>query len=599
MPYIQAWEPNIIVGIDFGMTCTAVAYSEEPEWYAPWCIQRWPRPLGTDPGKLSNKVITHVGYDEHERLCNWGFLSGADGKRITLEKEFKLYIDPMFWDDNPHRPAHPEAMKFYKDYMTSLHNYIEQFFSQSIVSWHQKNVEYLFSIPTTWKNPNITANLEATLAAAGFANGHNRRVNIYLTEAESAAVNAAKSFRVGDIVMVADAGGATTDINVLELIERSARSTKLRALTKAEGINVGSTVIDSKIRRLIAQRLRALGVPGDNADLQWIADDMMHAKGFEGTKCGFAGEQWRVQMNTQFTIPTEVAPNLHDRQVIVTGVELKEAFDLQIRLMMEKIDEQRIELTRQRPRDMIKYLVLSGGLGSSPYVQNELRARYANFQILCTLEPQLAVAKGLVIDRVQALREGTGVYTGKCSRVSYGVLCRRPYNKDLHRGEPMEKDPLDKIIYAKEQVDWLIREGAIVPDEGFSRTYRLKIPRGQESQSFEAQFVMSEAPAHDLPRSLRRGHVQRLCTVRARFRDNERFIEKRGSIWPSSRHQHLIIDFKLKVIVGSTDLKFEIVSMDGVKYDQNAASVRVEWQKVALPVEEPLAAARTFYPIDH
>lgn len=598
MAYIEAWQANIIVGIDFGMTCTAVAYSEEPEWYAPWCVQRWPRPQGTDPGQLSNKVATQVGYDVHERLSNWGFLCVADGNPITLEKEFKLYIDPMFRDDNPTRPSHAEAMKYYRDYMTSLHTYIEQFFSQSIASWHQKNVEYLFSIPTTWKNPTITANLEATLTAAGFANGHNRRVTIYLTEAESAAVNAAKSFRVGDIVMVADAGGATTDINVLELIERSARTTKLKALTKAEGVNVGSTLIDESVRRLIARRLRDLGVPGDDKDLQWIADDMMVAKGFEGTKCGFVGEQWRIQMNTQFTIPPDVAPNLHDRQITLTGVELKQFFDTQIRLMMEKIDEQRIELTRQRPRDAIRYLVLSGGLGSSQYVQRELRARYANLEILCAIEPQLAVAKGLVIDRVQALREGVGVYTGKCSRVSYGVLCRRPYDKDSHRGEPTEMDPLDKVVYAKEQVDWLIKEGAIVPDEGFTRMYRLKIPKGHESQSFEAQFVMSEAPAHDLPRSLRRGHVQRLCTVRARFRDNERFVERRGSLF-TSRRQHYIIDFKLKVIVGSTDLKFEIVSMDGVKYDQNAASVKVEWQKAALPPEEPLTAARTFYPIDH
>ncbi|KAK5072461.1 hypothetical protein LTR64_005068 [Lithohypha guttulata] len=534
MAIIDGWRPSLIVGIDFGMTCTAVSFSQEPEYPGPWQIQKWPRPIGTNPGQLDNKVTTAVGYDGNNVLVNWGFVTGADGTAVTPEREFKLYIDPSFPDDHPTRPSHAEAIQFYTDYMTSLRQYIEVFFANTMSDFHQRNVEYLFSIPTTWKNPMITANLGRILSLAGFSNGYNRRLEIYLTEAEAAAVNAAKqTFRVGDIVMVADAGGATTDINTLKLLERSTRSTKLKSLTKAEGINVGSTLIDEAVRRSIAVRLRTLGVAGDDGELHWIADDMMREKRFEGIKCGFLGEPWQVQLSNIFNIPLDVAPQVRDRRIIVTGTELKGFFDSQIAVMAAKIDQQRLELTRNQPGSTVGYLVLSGGLGSSAYVQRQLRARYPGLQILCASEPQLAVAKGLVMDRVQKLKEGVGVYTGKCSRVSYGVLCRQPYDKKIHNGEFVEVDPLDKQRWAIEQIDWLIREGEAVPETGFTRRYQMKLPKNPEKKSFEAQFVMSEAPSHDLPRSLRRGNLTRLCNVRATFRDNEPVChpEERAALW--------------------------------------------------------------------
>lgn len=62
------------------------------------------------------------------------------------------------------------------------------------------------------------------------------------------------------------------------------------------------------------------------------------------------------------------------------------------------------------------------------------------------------------MDRVQALRRGSGVYTGKCSRVSYGILCRLPYDRIEHRGERVVKDPLDNMEWVEDQIDWFIKE---------------------------------------------------------------------------------------------------------------------------------------------
>jgi hypothetical protein len=75
------------------------------------------------------------------------------------------------------------------------------------------------------------------------------------------------------------------------------------------------------------------------------------------------------------------------------------------------------------------------------------------------------VAKGLVIDRVQKLTKGQAVYTGKCCRVSYGVLVRERYDSIRHRGEYVTKDPLDGIKWAEEQIDWLIKEVSLAQDQ--------------------------------------------------------------------------------------------------------------------------------------
>lgn len=59
---------------------------------------------------------------------------------------------------------------------------------------------------------------------------------------------------------------------------------------------------------------------------------------------------------------------------------------------------------------------------------------------------------GLVIDRVQKLKGGRGVYSEKCCRASYGVVVRQLYNALQHQGEEVSIDPRDKKKWAENQV---------------------------------------------------------------------------------------------------------------------------------------------------
>jgi hypothetical protein len=115
-------------------------------------------------------------------------------------------------------------------------------------------------------------------------------------------------------------------------------------------------------------------------------------------------------------------------------------------------------------------MVLSGGLGNSAYVRDQLRSRYAsgtsphnnasNLQIRVAPDPQLVVCKGNVSDRVQKLKSGESVLGWRCCRSSYGLLCKVKYNPQnrTHIGLSTELDPLDGELYVKRYIDWFIKQ---------------------------------------------------------------------------------------------------------------------------------------------
>lgn len=116
---------------------------------------------------------------------------------------------------------------------------------------------------------------------------------------------------------------------------------------------------------------------------------------------------------------------------------------------------------------MQKYMILSGGLGSSAYVrdclQEDLETRphpnAAEIKIISATDPQLVVVKGLLLDRLQKLESGSKpVLATRKARASYGVMCKIKYNPEIHFQEELKKDPLDGETYAMSQIDWLIKK---------------------------------------------------------------------------------------------------------------------------------------------
>jgi hypothetical protein len=149
--------------------------------------------------------------------------------------------------------------------------------------------------------------------------------------------------------------------------------------------------------------------------------------------------------------------------------DLQRLFDKQIGKLFKLIDSQLQSLFQKQPAAQVSHLVLSGGLGNSVYVQKQLRKHYArtkipnahSLSIRIAPDPQLAVCKGLVSDRVRKLLTSRSILGWRCCRASYGTLCKIAYDKKNpdHEGKALVRDPMNGKMYIVQSIAWFVRKG--------------------------------------------------------------------------------------------------------------------------------------------
>lgn len=150
--------------------------------------------------------------------------------------------------------THEDVRRWYRDYFSRLYSHIEQELPRVLVNfdWRAARIEFLFSMPTTW-NHGLVEEFRDIVQEAGFGGSAypEHEVIMSLTEAEAAAVHvsteSADSFKKGDVLVVCDAGGGTTDLCALEVIDdmvKSSSGKQLKQLDVVGGENIGSVGID-------------------------------------------------------------------------------------------------------------------------------------------------------------------------------------------------------------------------------------------------------------------------------------------------------------------------------------------------------------------
>ena len=157
-------------------------------------MQHWPGKLINE---LANKVPTLLQYEEQNTnlVKAWGFSCDEGSEDADVFNCFKLHLDPNYLDVNSQPSIHKlkEARQWFRDYLRCVHNHISDILNNSFPHWKSQRIEFVFSVPTTWKHPSMIAELEILIEHAGYGtDGPNHRAEIGLTEAEAAAVYASK-----------------------------------------------------------------------------------------------------------------------------------------------------------------------------------------------------------------------------------------------------------------------------------------------------------------------------------------------------------------------------------------------------------------------
>lgn len=257
------------------------------------------------------------------QLQHWGFECDLGRPHIVW---FKRYLDPTilsnFQRKLPTQAYTSQAIsRFYVDFLTKLYDWIKHTITTSTNSkranFRNAKVEFLFSLPSTINSPQTAEQFRKYIHQAGFARGgifHTAELG--LTEPEAAAVDAVtnsdESFEPGEILIVVDAGGGTTDVCVLEL-EGDISQPRFRELLPVRGIDIGSTNIDEAFRVLASRKIRSSGLKIE--DCSW---KMAMGKDYDYEKCSF-GEDGDQVHPVWIRVPALSEEYTNERQGITNG----------------------------------------------------------------------------------------------------------------------------------------------------------------------------------------------------------------------------------------------------------------------------------------
>ncbi|KAI4920818.1 hypothetical protein J4E85_008933 [Alternaria conjuncta] len=606
MEYSQS-RPDLVVSIDFGMTCTGVAYCNVATGSdSVRHIQRWPGRTQAN----ENKVPTLLVYPQNsETPSSWGFLAetAQEGSGAGHESRewFKIMLDEDLLEQMRSNSSEPskvphihEVEKWYTDYFSYLYRTIEARLRGELASrWEDAKIEFIFSVPTTWKPIPTVERFRKTISAAGFGSCANHTASIGLTEAEAAAVHTARSMP-----------GIFKDLSVFRVKKTQDGSFSLEQIDVVFGATIGAAQLDSLyekevLRRLEnADRLQPMGL----SDINQAAWEMRISKEYQNAKCDYGSEESLMDTET-FAVQVPKLDKAYDnRECGISGGDmyfrrddLKGFFDAQVSKLFAMMDKQLARLLQKFPSEQVSHLVLSGGLGNSAYVQNCLRSRYAfgstpysnaqHMQIRIAPDPQLVVCKGNVADRVQKLKSGQSILGWRCSRASYGTMCKilyDPFNL-AHFGLRTELDPLDKKEYVMDCIDWFIKQGEPVSsDFPIVKSFQRKCPPASSKNPNPPRIYPTEVICTELDKSqlpiVKNNSCRSICKIESDFSSLPLSLFKlKNRHWWNSGPRYHRINYVVKVNLGPADVSFELWH-NGVKLSKDN-SIKVEWQASAPP----------------
>ena len=119
-----------------------------------------------------------------------------------LREWFKVFFDEAEYNRfrrNSHSilympPSYADVKASYEDFLKQLYTHVKSQLQDHVRDWSTTDIEFLFSVPTTWNKLSMIREFRRIAVHAGFgADAPTHTVEISLTEAEAAAINTFQS----------------------------------------------------------------------------------------------------------------------------------------------------------------------------------------------------------------------------------------------------------------------------------------------------------------------------------------------------------------------------------------------------------------------
>jgi hypothetical protein len=210
-------------------------------------------------------------YTQYDSVKYWGYQVN-NHQRVQppdrLLENWKIFLDQQMInearqaevEDVPRSLQETQAMV--TAYLEQIYYHIKESIQAEIGrGWEEKTIAFVFSLPTTWTSVATVERFKEAIANAGFGmeNPAKHTAELDLTEAEAAAVFTLKEaqvkYNVGDILLICDAGGGTTDLGLFQ-VEQIVNPLSLTQIHQVQGVGIGSTMIDNAFMALVRARLQ-------------------------------------------------------------------------------------------------------------------------------------------------------------------------------------------------------------------------------------------------------------------------------------------------------------------------------------------------------
>ncbi|OTA99090.1 hypothetical protein M426DRAFT_257606 [Hypoxylon sp. CI-4A] len=547
--------PDLIIGIDVGMSCTGVAYSNLRKSgllaSSIRVLNRWEHRATED------KVPTVVVYDKNnlERgPTTWGFGSESEIAR-SPDRAFGHWFKQRFC---PSPSSRIQGHTIYEDFLSKLYGHIKKEFPDRALynaSWDTAAIEFLFSVPATWDS--LTAEKFKLIAMkAGFASRPRHRVITTLTEPQAVATFAISGekgiFKDNDQMLIVDAGGGTVDLCLVQVNNKDSKRILLSEIRPVSGEDAGSTYIDVAFEDLAKQQLEKVDPQRlgrhTPASLAW---ELMMSRDFQNCKLRLGKDTYAEDVVFPVKVPSLTSGdsiescNIENGEMQFEWGQLMRMFDEQIEEIAKNIDE---------VLDRLDHIILSGGLGASEYVQKQLEARYNQQSARKILRdvtlhpsslPQLCVCKGLLYERIHNLQYGSSSFTKLCSQFSFGIVKMQDFDRFNSSHKQADKEGRGKTIENKkliEYVQWFIHKGSPrLPSEVVTRPSYVTFSSDVPKSDFVGQICIVSSILEDPPEHL----------------TSDKKVQSKPKHWYSSKKGYQRVDFDICATLGAAEVKFE------------------------------------------
>ncbi|KAF5516035.1 Heat shock 70 kDa protein 12B [Colletotrichum siamense] len=483
-------EDILVIGIDFGTTCSGVAWATVADFAGDAIkLVSWPY-----SDQEEGKVPTELHYENGKVM--WGY-------DIPLEVEpvrwFKLLLvkdedlsaelresESLIRARKYLRQTRKRAVDLIADYLRALFQHtlhtIQKARGESVVDALRFHV--VITVPAIWKDYARQGMGEAArLAGIMDFRSAGQTILTFAPEPEAAALSTlsepGRNPKKDEVFIICDAGGGTVDLISYEVT--NSKPLAIEEAVEGTGRLCGGIFIDEAFetacRDRIVRQWSHLSPHGIKEIMQkWevgIKSQFNPGDQHKEYPIGIPAEAFKGSTSSLTDLSKQ--PLIRNGRIHFQESHIKKTFADSFKGIDELVDNQLSMARRQGLK--VTGIILVGGLGSSPYLYEHLKAKYSGptTSILQSggTKPKTAICRGAVYkgfleghatfdEKALAKIETPIKVTSTVSRSSYGIKYSIVYDPMKHRREDRMWDDLEKKWMATNQMKWYLQRGDVV-----------------------------------------------------------------------------------------------------------------------------------------